>query len=176
MLPVQIAEAQLKQAEAESDLAKAQAVPDPTVSLVSIREVSGPGEFQRLGAAVSFPIPILNWNGGQKREASALKTRAEIEFQRVQRAFGFERENLVANYTNFVAALEKSPSLKDIDSKHRSTESLFYRGVISGVLVIEAHRQILDFTQSQNELELETVQALQNIFFLDGKLSEFRYE
>ena len=176
MLPVQIAEAQLKQAEAESDLAKAQAIPDPTVSLVSIREVSGPGEFQRLGAAVSFPIPSLNWNGGQRREVSALKTRAEIEYQRVQRAFGFERENLVANYASFVAALEKSPSLKDIDTKHRSTESLFYRGVISGVLVIEAHRQILDFTQSQNELELETVQALQNIFFLDGKLSEFRYE
>lgn len=176
VLAIQVADSQVKIADSNSDLARASAIPDPTVSLVAIREVSGITEFQRVGAAVSFPLPVFNWNGGQRREASAMKTRAEIEFRRAERSFIFERENLVANYQGFVTALEKSPAPKDIDSKHRNTEELFYRGVISGVMVIEAHRQILDFTQSQNELELETVQALQNIFFLDGRLSEFRYE
>jgi outer membrane protein, heavy metal efflux system len=176
VLAMKVAASELKQAEAESDLARAASLPDPTVSLVSIREVAGTSEFQRFGAAVSFPLPVFNWNGGQRQEAAARRTRAEIEYKRSQTAFTLERENLVSNYQGFVNALERSPVQKDIESKHQNTENLFYRGVISGVMVIEAHRQILDFTQSQNELELETVQVLQAIYFLDGKLSEFRYE
>ncbi len=170
------AEANLKQADASYDLAKANSFPDVTVSLATRRTVEGAAEYQSYGIGVALPLPLWNINGGERRQAIALKSRAEIEYRETATRLGLERLDLIKSYQSFVDALERSPVAKEIDTKHRNTEALFYRGVISGVLVIEAHRQILEFTQTQNELELETMQALLNLHFLDGRLAEFKYE
>lgn len=172
----QAALADYKEAEATADLADANAWPDPTVSLIGTREVDGFATFNRYGVGVSIPLPVLNVNGGERRQARALKTRAEIETRRVATQISIDRTNLIQSYEGFVKSFELAPQPKDIDSKHKNTESLFYRGVVSGVLVIEAHRQILDFTQSQNELEYETAQALLNLYLIDGRIEEFSYE
>ncbi len=173
---IKIANSDLTQAEANQDLATANAIPDPTVSLVGIRNIEGTALYYRYGVGLSFPIPLLNLNGGERSQAAAQKAKAEIEFTKLSRQIQIDRDNLLVSYEGFVKSLEAAPSVKDIESKHRNTESLFYRGVISGVLVIEAHRQILEFTQSQNELEYETAQALMGLYLLDGKLGGFNYE
>lgn len=171
-----IATSEIAQARAAQDLANANAVPDPTVSLIGIRNVEGAALYYRYGVGVTLPLPLLNLNGGERSQAAAQKAKAEIEYAKVTRQLQLDRDNLVVSYQAFVKALEAAPSPKEIDSKHRNTESLFYRGVVSGVMVIEAHRQILDFTQSQNELEYETAQALMGLYLLDGKLGGFNYE
>lgn len=170
------AEANLKAADAEYELAKANAWPDPSVGFVARRVVDGTVEYPQYGVGITMPIPIWNFNGGERRQAVAQKTKAEIEYRKRSTTLSLDRQNLIKSYQAFVNSLELAPKTKDIESKHRATESLFYRGVVSGVLVIEAHRQILEFTQSQNELELETMHALLSLYFLDGRLPEFKYE
>lgn len=172
----QAALAEFKEAEASADLADANAWPDPTISLIGTREVDGFAAFNRYGLGLSFPLPVWNLNGGERRQALAEKAKAEIEARKVASQVGLDRANLILSYDGFVKSFELAPQPKDIEAKHKNTESLFYRGVISGVLVIEAHRQMLDFTQSQNELEFETAQALLNLYLLDGRIEEFSYE
>ena len=171
-----LAEAEIRQADADVDLARAQVIPDPTISLISTRQVEGFTEFQRLGIGVSLPIPLWNQNGGAKQTAVAQKTRAEIDYRKSIKMFELERQNLLNSYQGFVDTLAVSPAPKDIESKHRNTESLFFRGVISGILVVEAHRQILEFTQTQNELELETIQTLLSLYLFEGRLGDFKYD
>lgn len=168
------AEAAFKEADGNYSLEKANAVPDPTLSLVGTRVVEGVAEYNRFGFAVSIGLPVFNLNGGAKMQASAAKTRAEIDYKRSIAQVEIERQNSLLAYQNYVKSLDAAPNAKDIESKHRTTESLYYRGVVSGVLMIEAHRQMLDFTQSQNELEYETFQALLNLYLIDGRLGEFK--
>ena len=148
-------EANLKQARANHDFARAGSWPDPTVSLLVQDEVEGWSEFRRFGVGVSLPLPLWNVNGGERNQAAAMEYKAEVDYQVGTKGLEIERENLISNYQGFVTSLNQSPNLSDIHRKHQDTENLFYRGVISGTLVIEAHRQILDFTQSSHGLELE---------------------
>ncbi len=173
---LQVLEKNLNKADASYDLARANSWPDPTVSLIGQEDIEGSTQFRSYGVGVSLPLPLWNTNGGARQQASAEKYKAEVEFHAGAKALELERQNLLTSYKGFVSALEQSPDSIDTDRKHRNTETLFYRGVISGALVIEAHRQILDFTQTSHELELETLQTLLNLYSLDGKLGGFKYE
>jgi len=173
---VKAAEAEFQKADAAYDLARANSWPDPTVSLIATQEVEATTEWQKYGVGLSFPLPFWNLNGGERRKTLGERTKAEIAFRTRSNSIVLERQNLLESYQEFVVALNKSPAPKEIDQKHRSTESLFYQGLISGALVIEAHRQILEFTQTQNELELETTQALLSLYALENRLGEFKHE
>lgn len=169
-------EADLKKSEAAYDLAASESWPDVTVSFIAASNIEGTTEYKTYGFGVALPFPVWNINGGQRKQTFAAKTKAEIEYQEALRRFDLDRQNMLSNYEEFVSALEKSPAAKEIDQKHRATEQLFYQGVISGALVVEAHRQILEYTVTQNELELETLQTLLTLYSQDGKLQEFKYE
>ena len=169
-------ESNLSKASAQLDLARAGTWPDLTVSLLAKEDVEGTTKFNSYGFGISLPLPLWNLNGGERQQAAAEKYKAELEFSARSKELALQRQNLFTSYQRFVKALEQSPDPSEIDRKHRNTESLFYRGVISGALVIEAHRQILDFTETSHELELETLQTLLNIYSLEGKLAGFKYE
>ncbi|MGE0634075.1 MAG: TolC family protein [Pseudobdellovibrionaceae bacterium] len=169
-------ESNLKKAQADLDLARANVWPDPTLSLIASNNVDGAYQYKSYGVAVSFPLPIFNLNGGERQQANAEKFRAEIDHRISKQSLEIQKKNLIENYAGFVAALENAPDPQDTEKKHRTTENLFYQGVISGTLVIEAHRQILEFTETQNELELETLQTLFQIYSMDGKMGDYRYE
>lgn len=171
-----IVETEFKRSEAEWALARSHAWPDPTLSLIASNNVNGAYEYKSYGFAISFPLPVLNLNGGEKMQAAAAKTRAEIDSRVSMQSLESEKLNLLENYKSFVLALERAPDLKETEKTHQVTESLFYQGVIAGSLVIEAHRQILEFTESQNELEIETLDSLFQIYALDGSLKDFIYE
>jgi cobalt-zinc-cadmium efflux system outer membrane protein len=42
--------------------------------------------------------------------------------------------------------------------------------VVSSSLVIEAHRQLVDFTRQKHQSEMETVRSLWRIYALEGRL------
>jgi len=68
----------LEQARARADLARAQRIPDPTISLMNGREA---GE-QLIKFGVSIPIPVWNTHRGAYKAALAqtLRTRSELEW------------------------------------------------------------------------------------------------
>ena len=64
----------------------------------------------------------------------------------------------------------KSAASQEINRKHKEIENLFDRGLISVSLLIEAHRQLIDFTKSKNDQELNAIEALARTYALDGRL------
>lgn len=169
-------EANLRKAQASHDFARAASWPDPTVSVIVQDEVEGWTEFRRVGVGVSIPLPVWNVNGGERNQAAALEYKADVDFKMGTQSLEIERSNLISNYKEFTSALNQSPDLSDTHKKHQNTEALFYRGVISGTIVIEAHRQILDFTQTSHGLELEALRALLMLYSFEGRLGEFKYD
>jgi len=81
-----------------------------------------------------------------------------------------ERERERARYEKAVAALRALGGRKALRDKHEQVEDFFERGLISSSLVIEAHRQMLDFTRSRHEHELAAVTALWRIRAIDGTI------
>ena len=78
---VAAARADLKRAEAEYRLAKANRIPDPTF-LVQY-EHEPPDKANTLGFGVSFPLPLWNRNQGAIAAAAAARRQAELNADRV---------------------------------------------------------------------------------------------
>ncbi len=167
---------QARKAEAGVSLASANVWPDIELSLIAENSVEGTDQHQRYGLGIALPLPIWNWNTGERRQAAADLYKIQFEIKKAETDLELEKRNLVKSYEDFVQVLRQSPTEVEMDRKHRSTEQLFYQGLISGALVIEAHRQILDFTQTQNELEYETLQTLLKIYSLTDDVKRFQYE
>ncbi|MBS1962314.1 MAG: TolC family protein [Bdellovibrionales bacterium] len=159
-----------EQGKAEGDLALARSEMWPDVKVgPSIKQVTnGPFSYNMAGLAVSFPIPILSWNG-------ALRTSRETTEKRVQAKVRWEAQDIRSQYTAKLAQLDRilkllkeSPKESDIQKKHQGTESLFGRGLVSGALIIETHRSLVDYYQTKHSLERQfledalKIQALTN--------------
>ena len=60
---------------------------------------------------------------------------------------------------------------KAIEEKHNKIERLFFNGLVSSSLVIEAHRQLFDLEEKRNETEREAVEALGQVYIIDNQFS-----
>lgn len=168
--------ADVKTAQAELELAKSAAWPDLKIGPDFELLTEGPFTYQTYGFVLSMPIPLFNVNGGGKAVAYKGLDRAQVDLQASYKELASERSVLVQKFKSATEALKSFDSLADIERKHEDMESLFQRGLVPSSLVIEAHRQILDFTKSQNELELSAMEALLKIYALDGNLLEEKFQ
>jgi outer membrane protein, heavy metal efflux system len=157
------AQAALQMSQSELKLARSDAWPDmrlgPLVEMESGRGYSS----QALGASLSLPLPLYSRNRGAKLLAVNKAKLAEIHLQA-----DFKTWQRV--YENAVDSLKNIPTVRQMEKKHESMESFFERGLISSSLLIEAHRQMADFTKSLNEQELRAVEALWTIYSLQGRV------
>lgn len=159
-----------EQRKAEGDLAVARAETWPDLKIgPSLRQVtSGPYSYNMAGISVSFPIPILTWNG-------ALRSARATTEKRVQAKARWEAQDIRSQYAaklvqleRIAALLRETPSESDIQRKHQTTESLFSRGLVGGALIIEAHRSLVDYYATKHGLERQfledslKIQALAN--------------
>jgi len=95
---VAAARAELKRAEAEYRLARANRVPDPTF-LVQY-EHEPPDKANTLGFGVSFPLPLWNRNQGAIAAAEATRKQAELNAARVMAQGRAELATARQNYQN----------------------------------------------------------------------------
>lgn len=124
------------------------------------------------GAALSMPLPLLNKNKGRLAfEGSNVKT-AELSWRNIEREAAMDLDIWKEKYQRFYKALQTSKWRETMDEKHQRIESLFRRGVVSTALVIEAHRQLIDFSEAQLSFELGAIEALWNIYRLTGNLDK----
>lgn len=168
------AQAQLQLAQAELSVQKSLSWPDLRVGPSFTYQTQGALSYYTVGFNVSLPLPIFNQNGGGRAYARRGMELAERSLNLTHYQLRNERDILVNRYTKSVAAIKSAISSKEVERRHRSTEALFARGLLPSSLVIEAHRQIVDFTKSQNEHELEALQALWKVYILDGNFSELK--
>jgi cobalt-zinc-cadmium efflux system outer membrane protein len=167
-----ISEAELKVAQSNLELEKSESWPDlkigPTIQSIS----EGPLDWKTYGINLSIALPIFNVNAGGRAVAKAGLMKAEKSFELRKIELNQFRNILITQYQKTVKSLEESVSLSGLEIKHKSIERQFSRGLIPSTLVIEAHRQMVDFTTSQNEQELLALEALLRLRVLDGTIFE----
>lgn len=166
------ARAGLKLAEAELSVAQSLSWPALRLGPSFESQTSGPFTFQTYGLNLLFELPLFQINGGGRAVARTGLDLAERSLSLREREVANQRKVLLIRYENAVRAIEASFSHKELERKHRSTDALFSRGIIPSSLVIEAHRQIVDFTKNQNEQELSALEALWQLYVLEGRAFE----
>ena len=160
--------ADLELSKSEFSEARAEAWPDFTLSLILQNKIDGSLQYQMYGAGLSMPLPLFQRNQGEK----ILKL---VEFSKanyIHSANLRKQENLMKNtvqiYQTSIKNLQNTPSNISIESKHKRAESLFAQGLISGPLIIETHRQILEYTQNRNQEELKALESLWRLYIFKG--------
>lgn len=167
---VKEADAQVSIAKADVRVAGSEAWPDLKVGPV-LEIDSGRGENnQGIGGALSLGLPLYQRNQGAKAVAANELQRAEVNLTQTAREAQADWLSWRDNYRSSVASLKEMPTVTQMEKKHKSIESLFERGLIESSLIIEAHRQMADFTKSLHEQELRAIEALWSIYRLEGRI------
>lgn len=162
----------LKLAEADLSVAQSLSWPNFKIGPSFQSQTSGPFTYQTYGLNLTFELPLFQINGGGRAVARTGLDLAERSLLLREKEVTNQRKVLLIRYENSIKAIEASLSHKELEKKHRSTDALFARGIIPSALVIEAHRQIVDFTKNQNEQELSALEALWHLYVLEGRAFE----
>jgi cobalt-zinc-cadmium efflux system outer membrane protein len=166
---IKSAKAGLKLAEAELSVAQSLSWPTLRVGPSIQSQTQGPFTYQAYGLNLSFELPIFQFNGGGRAYAERGLEFAEKSLSIREKEIFTQRGILLQKYANSVKAIQNTLSGTEVERKHQSAEALFLRGIIPSSLVIEAHRQIVEFTKSQNEQELSAIEAMWGVYILEGR-------
>lgn len=169
---IQSAQADLSVAQADLSLAQAQSWPDLKIGPSAERQTQGPFTYYAFGANLSLPIPLFHSNQAGRAYARQGIEKSEIALSANAREVMDQKEFFFKKYESAVKALKNSMSLQEANSNHEEVEKIFNRGLLPGTLLIEVHRQVLDFTKNRNEHELSAIEALARFYALQGKLLE----
>jgi cobalt-zinc-cadmium efflux system outer membrane protein len=166
--------ANLKLADASKELADSAAWPDmkfgPSYQLQSQYQ----SLFSGFGLNLTFGMPLYHRNEGGKAYALRQQEKSEIELNQAKAETLLEYNHLHGVYERAVQNLKESFSQSELGKKQTALENLFKRGLVSGSLIIETHRQLIEYTISKNNRELDALRALMRLLELEGKLIEER--
>ena len=166
---LKIAAADLKIAESQKVKAEGDSWPDLKVGPVfKVQEDNGNSETFS-GVGLSMPLPIFTLNGGGRSYANQKLTEAQMSYNLEKKKSQNLRSQLALKYKSTVSLLQTSLTVKELDDRHEAIEKEFFRGLVSGALVIEAHRQLFEFVEKRNQSELEAIDSLGQIMIYDNQ-------
>lgn len=165
---IKFAVANLGAAQTQLESAKSASWPDLKLGPSWERDKTGGLVTNAFGLSLVVPLPLYQANAAGRSYAAAGLERAQREVSIRRSSLKVERDILVERYSDSVGALSKALDLKALNKKHSSLEGHFERGLVPSQLVIEAHRQLLDFVKSKNEHELNAIEALVRIRAIEG--------
>lgn len=123
---------------------------------------------KRAGVSLSFDLPLFNRNGAGKAKARTALESASMLYKKFKREAKLDLYSWQTQYKKYVSSLKAMDGRDSLDRKHKKVDALFKRGIISTSLVIESHRQLIEYTSTRNEFELGAVEALWNIYNHSG--------
>lgn len=135
--------------------------------LVSLQREDARSQLE-LGITASLPIGS-NRSLAASRSAQLAAERAETD--RDEARYRSQRAAWLAQYRGATEALKVGLSPADLSKNHRELEALFRGEQVSAALVIEAHRQMLEHTETYAAIEAKASAAYWNLKYLDGTLS-----
>ncbi len=156
---------------AESELANASTWPNLKIGPMwnSQAGVGQPAQ-SLLGFRLVMDLPVLNWNSGGRSFAQAGVLRGEKNITLLREEEQHERNEQMKVYQRALATLKSVPEASVIEKDFQKNESLVRRGLISGPILIEFHRQRAELTRSRNTRELKAIEALWHIYQFDGRI------
>ncbi len=166
------AEALLARARADLEVARSAAWPDlkigPTINIQRQTNQS----YEAYGFNFTLPLPLYHRNAAGEIYASKGLERASLARIAAERESEDQKAYFRKRYQSAVGALTQSASAAEIAKKHDEVEKLFSQGFLNGMVLVEIHRQVSDFTKTQNEQELAAVESLVRYYALEGKFFE----
>lgn len=164
--------AENEKALAEQKLVQRESWPAVSVGPTIERATEGPTQYYSYGVNLNMTLPLVSINGGARKlaDTKALQTKLLADF--ANKRSQSEKEILLQKYRSSVDSLRKSASREDLRKKHHQVDSLFRQGLAPGSLVIEAHRQITEYTESQHEHENSAIESYLEIKALTGESFE----
>lgn len=156
---------------AEAEIARSATWPSLKIGpMWNSQAVVGEPDQSLLGVRVMMDLPVLNWNSGGRSFARAGILRGEKNLNLLRTEENHERAEQLKVYRSALATLKAVPETKVIEKDFQRNESLARRGLISGPLLIEFHRQRAELTRSRNARELKAIDSLWHIFQFDGRI------
>jgi cobalt-zinc-cadmium efflux system outer membrane protein len=129
-------------------------------------------DVHSFGLALSVDFPLFHRNSGNRARAKKEQSIAEFHLREVKKESALDLESFINQYNQLRTAIQAINNQKDLEEMHHRIEKLYNRGVISTVLVIESHRQMIEFTKTRFEFELDAVNALWRIYQIQGVIDE----
>ncbi len=126
----------------------------------------------RVGIALSLPLPLYQRNEGGKAKALAEIATSELGFNLIESNLKRQRQHLYELYVQISKKYSQSLSNSRIMKRHNELHSLSKRGIVSPALIIELHRQVLEYYKNLHQLELEGVIAFWKIAAIEGRISQ----
>jgi len=160
----------LELARANYEMAKSNAYSNlqigPTYSYDKLKN----GNASAVGIALTIDFPILNRNDGAKAKAAKDILSANVNLKSVKEESKLDLESWITKYGQFKRSLKTIANKEDLEKKHQRIEALFSRGIISTSLVIESHRQLIEFSNTRFDFEQGALEALWNIYKINGEI------
>lgn len=137
----------------------------------------GEDQFVAAGVGITFDLPVFHTNDGGKAVAATNLRMEEVKARNHLNELNLKLKKEIHVYKHSLKALAKMPDLKSVHVKHKQVEKYFNRGVISIPMVIEAHRQYVDYMSALFEIENDVLHSIKNIYLITGneKLVERLY-
>ena len=168
---LKFANADLKLAKSQKEKAVAESWPDVKIGPVIKTQKEATATENFTGISLSMPLPVFSTNGSGRAYQSKKVTEAELTLQNEITKIKTLRSQLVDKYTSSVLSLKNTIDKKLVEEKHSKLERHFFNGLVSGSLVIEAHRQLFDLEEKRNEIERQAIEALGQIYIIDNQFS-----
>lgn len=168
---LKVARSNYKLAQANLSFEKANSYPDIQIGPIYEYESVNVRNTNTIGISLTMDLPILNVNSGGRASAAKQVVSASINLKSIEDESKLDLESWVARYNRFKKSLKATISMNQLEKKHQRIESLFRRGIISTSLIIESHRQLIEFTKTRFEFEIGAIEALWNIYKINGQIN-----
>lgn len=159
------------QARSSFDLARSQAIPDPTFGL-GVRRFNE-NDSTALIASLSFPIPVFNRNQGNVKEAIANMMKADAESYASELSL---RQSAIQAWENLASSLEETQRYQDeiIPSARKAytqADDGYSRGAFTFLDLLDAQRTLYEVQEARLDSLLSVYQAKAQTDFLMGTYS-----
>lgn len=160
----------LELAKAELDEAKGNSWPDLKLGPTFETQSQGSQNMNSAGVNLSVQIPLFQLNGAGRSYAKVGVARAQAALDAASKRENQQLKLSIEKYNDAVEALEKSITFENIQKKHAQVENSFDVGVVPSSLIIEIHRQMIDYTKTLDEQENTAIESLAKVYSLQGRL------
>lgn len=161
-------------ANAKLALEKANSYPDLEVGVKYDYQKINLENINSVGLTLTMDIPLFNTNKGGRAKAAKEIVTANLNQINVQKKSILDLEAWISKYNQYKKSLKTIANKTDLEKKHKKIEALFKRGIISTSLVIESHRQLIEFTNTRFEFEVGAIEALWNIYKFNGSIEKMK--
>ncbi|GIL17062.1 MAG: hypothetical protein BroJett040_08130 [Oligoflexia bacterium] len=161
--------AEKEKALAEQRLATKESYPSLSFGPNLARNTQGPSQYYTYGVNLRMSLPLVSLNSGSRLLSASKAQQAQLTADYANNRAQAEKEILIQKYKSSVESLRKTSNQEEIKRKHQKIDGLFRQGLASGGLIIEAHRQIVEYTESQHEHENAAIEAYLEIKTLIGE-------